>query len=64
MKERKAVYNPEADARWREKNREHANYMNSRRNARSFIRTKSTEEDLRELEELIEERRKFLEENS
>ncbi|MGM0175668.1 hypothetical protein [Enterococcus sp. DIV0800] len=40
--------------------KEHRNYMSSRRNARSFIRTKATSEDLKELLKLIEERKKVL----
>lgn len=55
-KKRKAVYNPEADRRWKEKNREHRNYLTGRGAARSFIRNKATKEDLQELKLLIEER--------
>lgn len=55
-KKRKAVYNPEADKRWKEKNREHRNYLTGRGAARSFIRNKATKEDLLELKSLIEER--------
>lgn len=55
-KKRKAVYNPEADKRWKEKNREHRNYLTGRGAARSFIRNKATKEDLLELKALIEER--------
>ena len=55
-KKRKAVYNPEADKRWKEKNREHRNYLTGRGAARSFIRNKATREDLLELKALIEER--------
>ena len=55
-KKRKAVYNPEADRRWKEKNREHRNYLTGRGAARSFIRNKATREDLLELKSLIEER--------
>ena len=55
-KKRKAVYNPEADKRWKEKNREHRNYLTSRGAARSFIRNKATREDLLELKSLIEGR--------
>lgn len=50
---RKAVYNPEADKRWYEKNKEHKKYLNSRSTSRSFIKNKATLEDLEELEELI-----------
>jgi len=55
-KKRKAVYNPEADRRWKEKNREHRNYLTGRGAARSFVRNKATREDLLELKSLIEER--------
>lgn len=59
-KKRKAVYNPEADKKWREKNRAHVNYMNQRRTARSFIRNHATSEDLDELDALILEKREKL----
>lgn len=47
-----------------ENKREHRNYMIGRRNARSFINTKSTEEDLQELEQLIANRRQQLNSHS
>lgn len=50
----------EANKKWQEKNREHARYLRNRSTARSFIRKQATEEDLEELEELIEKRKKFL----
>lgn len=50
----------EANKKWQEKNREHARYLRNRSTARSFIRKQAAEEDLQELEELIEERKKFL----
>ena len=55
-KKRKAVYNPEADKKWRESNKERSNYLGSRGSARSFIRNKATRDDLLELKSLIEER--------
>ena len=61
-KKREAVYNPEADKKWYEKNKKHKQYLNYRSTSRSFIRNKATEEDLLELENLIAERRKTLEE--
>lgn len=61
-KKREAVYNPEADKRWNEKNKERRNYLGQRSSSRSFIRNKATEEDLLELENLIKERRKKLSE--
>lgn len=50
----------EANKKWQQKNKEHSNYLKDRSKARSFIRNKATEEDLKELEQLIEERRKQL----
>ncbi|MDU5111404.1 MAG: hypothetical protein E6248_13240 [Clostridium sp.] len=47
-----------ADKRWREKNREYANYLRNRASARCFIRNKATLEDLKELEKLIKEKSK------
>ena len=43
---------------WAEKNKAHKNYLSARSSARSFIRNKATAEDLRELQELIQERLK------
>lgn len=53
----------EAIKRWLEKspeNRAHRNYLNRRSNARGFIRTMATAEDLEELKQLISEREKDL----
>lgn len=61
-KKRKSVYNREADKRWIEKNKEHRRYLNSRGQARSFIRNRAKLEDLEELEGLIAEKRKALQE--
>lgn len=49
-----------ADKRWREKNREHANYLRNRTSARCFIRNKATLEDIEELKVLMKERIKVL----
>lgn len=49
-----------ADSNWREKNKEHSNYLRARSAARSFIRKKSKKEDLAELLKLIEEREEEL----
>lgn len=57
---RKAVYNPEADKRWNEKNKDHRNYLSQRSSARSFIRNRATLDDLDNLEEMIKEKRKQL----
>ena len=46
-----------AKQKYREKNRERTNYLNSRTTARSFIKKRATKEDLKELELLIKERR-------
>jgi hypothetical protein len=54
---RRAEYNPEADKRWIEQNREHRNYLSARGTARSFLKNKATKEDLDELEAIIKERR-------
>ena len=49
-----------ASKKWNEKNREHRSYLASRSSARSFIRNKATLDDLLELEQLINDRRKQL----
>ena len=59
-KKREAIYNPEADKKWIEKNKEHRRYLSNRGAARSFIRNRATLEDLEELEALIAERKKSL----
>ncbi len=55
-KKREAVYNPEAQKRWNEKNKERRSYLSSRSSARSFIRNKATKEDLKELRAMIDAR--------
>lgn len=60
QKKRKAVYRPEADAKWADQNRAHRTYLSARSTARSFIRTKATPEDLDELQGLIAERKDAL----
>ncbi|WP_455679361.1 hypothetical protein [Streptococcus sp.] len=53
----------EATKRWLEKspdNKAHRNYLSRRSNARGFIRTMATAEDLEELKQLISEREKNL----
>ena len=49
-----------ASKKWNEKNREHRSYLASRSSASSFIRNKATLDDLIELEQLINNRRKQL----
>lgn len=61
MTDRKAIYNPEADRRWSEKNPERRKYLSHRSRARSFIRDAATMEDLDELTSLIAARRAELE---
>ncbi len=53
---RKSKYNPEADKRWIEKNKERRRYLSARSVARSFIRNRATDEDLRELIQMINDR--------
>ncbi|GAB6170100.1 hypothetical protein JCM1393_25600 [Clostridium carnis] len=48
----------EANKKWQEKNKEYAKYLSNRSRTRSFIKKQATLEDLQELENLIEERRK------
>lgn len=57
-KKRKAVYNPEADKRWREKNPDAVKYTRAKSAAKSFINNLATIEDLNYLKELINERMK------
>lgn len=57
---RETTAQTEANKKWQEKNKEYSNYLKARSTARSFIKNKATEEDLKELEQLIEERRKQL----
>lgn len=50
----------EANKRWQEENREKARYLRNRSTARNFIKKQATLEDIEELGNLIEERRKEL----
>lgn len=59
MKENKNAQT-EANKKWQEQNREKTRYLRNRSTARSFIKKQATLEDIKELEELIEERRKLL----
>lgn len=55
------VYNQqEYNKTYAAKNQDHVRYLRSRSAARSFIRTKATQEDLEELKKLIGEREKQL----
>ena len=60
VKKREAVYNPDADKKWNDNNKEHRRYLTDRTSARRFIRTKATLADLEEMQALIEERRATL----
>lgn len=51
----------EANKKWQEKNREKARYLRNRSTARGFIKNQATVEDIQELEQLIELRKKQLE---
>ena len=52
-----------AQKKYDEKNREKRTYLSQRSTSRGFIRNKATLEDLEELAELIEERKKALAKN-
>lgn len=47
----------QANKKWQEQNREKARYLRNRSTARSFIKKQATLEDIKELEELIAERK-------
>lgn len=49
-----------ANKKWAENNKEYSSYLRSRSSARSFIRNKATLDDLKELEQLILERKNNL----
>ncbi len=49
-----------ASRKWEENNKERNRYLSARRQARSFIRKYATEEDLKELEDMIGEKRNQL----
>ena len=59
MEEKK--YNQlEYNKKWAKNNKAHSSYLKSRSSARSFIRNKTTLEDISELTDLLEERRNIL----
>ncbi|MEE0230124.1 MAG: hypothetical protein UEJ45_06475 [Peptococcaceae bacterium] len=60
VKKREAVYNPDADKKWNDNNKEHRRYLTDRTSARRFIRTKATLADLEELQKMMEERKATL----
>lgn len=49
-----------ASKKWDEENRDKKRYINARSGARSFIKNKSTLEDLQELKQLIKNREEEL----
>ncbi len=57
---KKPNYDVKANKKWNKNNKEHRNYLTYRGVARSFIKNKATLDDLKELEELIKERKKEL----
>ena len=62
-KKREAVYNPEADKRWLEKdpeNKKKKYRANKKSAAKSFIKNEATLEEIKELQALLDERRKQL----
>ena len=61
-KKRQAVYDPEAQKRWEQKNKEKRGRINRKSAAKRFINSDATKEELDELQALIAERRKSLEE--
>lgn len=52
----------EANKRYREKNKEHRNYLSARSGARSFIRNKATLDDLNELADSIQKQKGIISE--
>ena len=46
-----------ATKKWVEKNRDHSNYLKNRSACKSFIRNKATLEDLKELSEIVLQRK-------
>lgn len=57
MKEKTTEAQKRASRNWEEKNRSKATVDSYRRTTRLFIRSHAAEEDLREIEQLIAERR-------
>lgn len=57
MEDKKKEYDQqEYNRKYAEKNKDHVNYLKARTAARSFIKNKSTQEDLEELKALIQNR--------
>lgn len=55
-----ATKQSEANARWKDKNKEYAKYLSDRSRARSFIRKQATLDDIEELTNLLAERKNLL----
>ncbi len=51
----------EANKKWQEQNRERARYLRNRSTTRNFVKKQATEEDIKELIGLINDRNKELE---
>lgn len=49
-----------ANRKWDKKNKERINYLHKRSNAKSFILKNATEEDLKNILEYVEQRKKDL----
>ena len=47
----------EANKKWQDKNREKARYLRNRSTARNFVKKQATLDDIKELEELITNRK-------
>ena len=56
-----ATKQTEANKKWIEKNKAHAKYISDRSRTRSFIRNFATLEDIKELEQLLGERKQLFE---
>jgi ribosomal protein S3 len=50
--------------RWQSKNKDYSNYLKDRSKARSFIRNKATNDDIKELEILMINRKEELKKDS
>lgn len=53
-----ALTQAERDRKWRDRNKEHSNYLKARSSCRSFIKNKATTGDVDELEKLLAIRKK------
>jgi hypothetical protein len=63
MKEEKKYNQAEYDKKWIEKNREKRRYLSYRSTTRTFLNNYAELEDLKEIEELVEKRKKILKNN-